>query len=245
VFFGTQFRGAKIAPAGAFRADEPARHFDVVVSHVHGNPIFMKVDHAASSPDKVEYCTLVVEHLRVAPTGRMHSPQEARALRSKDDPFSAAPVSRNARRSGAPAVTFPATSVSWTRRSSPYQMDITPLPDGTSVFSGHPTRAGEQPETVIEFGPTALVRVRISGLVRFYTSQCKGAQIVAGTAYGNGSSAIPIGVFTPTSNGSRFDTVVEHTAGKTVYLNFKGNPKSPQDIDYCTLRVEELRVRPG
>ena len=238
--FGTEYRGAQFSAATPLAPNQPAKHLDVLLRHVHGNPIFMKVGHAASSPKNVDYCTVSIDHLRLTSAGRPLQTAVARALRSGADPFES--TSSPPPEAGA----TPATqAVSWIRRSSPFPMDVVPTGDGSYIFSGHPTRVGDEPDTVIEFGPTQLKQVRLTALVRFYTPQCKGAQILAGTNYGSGDTPVSIGVFTPSTGGRRFDAIVRGTAGKTVYLNFKANPATPRDIDYCTMRLEELRVAPA
>jgi hypothetical protein len=245
VVLGTQYRGPKLTPMTAFARGERAKTFDLVVRHVRGNPIYMKVDHAAASPHDVDYCSLALEHIEIKPAGSRLDERAARALRSDANPFGAAPEAAAATAAPATAAVAQAQPVTWARKSSPYPMDVAPQANGSFVFSGHPTRDGQQPETVIEFGPTSMKSVRLTGLVRFYTAQCKGSQIIAGTDYGSANPTTPVGVFTPSAAGMRFDTVVAGTEGKMVYLNFKGNPRNPQDIDFCTMRVEELRAGPA
>ena len=244
VVLATEYGGHELTPPVDFGPNEAAKSFDLLVRHAHGNPIYMKIDHAAASPQNVDYCTVALEHVEIKPAGNPLDARADRALLSDANPFGAQSVASSA--PAAPAAAAQSQPVAWVRKSSPYPLDIAAQPDGSFVFSGHPTREGEQPETVIEFGPTPMKGVRLTGLVRFYTPQCKGAQIVAGTEYGSATpSRTPLGVFTPTAAGMRFDTVLAGTEGKSVYLNFKANPRTPHDIDFCTMRVEELRAGPA
>jgi hypothetical protein len=130
----------------------------------------------------------------------------------------------------------------WRKRSSPFPMDLVPNGQAGWLMSGHPARREQTPRTVIEASVSGAKNVRVSGAVRFYTTSCKGAEILAGTDYGSGSPVKSAGVFLPRDNGKRFDVTIPVGGASTVYLDVTSNPKTPEDIDYCTLRVEDLRL---
>jgi len=246
--FGTYYRTRTLTSAGTFTPG-PVSHFGVALRHARGNALEFSVGPNPATPDDITSCTLQIDDLRVQPNGNPLSAGELAVLRSAAEPFPVAPESAaSPAGAGAAAAAAAAGSAAvsggarWTERSSPYPMSLAKRSSGDVLFSGHPTRRSQTPETVIETSAGTHGAVRITGTVRFYDTRCKGAQIFAGTDYGGADPPISAGVFTPAASGGRIDVVVRKTSGKAVYLNFKSNPRTPEDIDYCTLRIEGLQL---
>jgi hypothetical protein len=145
---------------------------------------------------------------------------------------------------GAASAGVPRAGGVWVERSSPYPLALVADPSGGTTFTGHPTRAGQEPPTVIEMATTAAT-VTLTGIVHLYDDRCVGVNVRAGTAYRPGAPDVDVGTFSAQHNDTPFKIVLRGARGRPVFIRLASNPASPDRIEFCTTRVDRLTVKAG
>jgi 4-amino-4-deoxy-L-arabinose transferase-like glycosyltransferase len=137
----------------------------------------------------------------------------------------------------------PATGSTWVVRS-PFPSAVAQNPDGTFSIRTHPTRPSTGTATRISLAGTNLDGARITGRIRFYDPRCAGVEIVA-VAEGMGRQEAVLGTFSPKENGAPLRAKLPRADGEPLALDIRGPHANPENIDFCTVGLEDLRVAAG
>jgi hypothetical protein len=131
----------------------------------------------------------------------------------------------------------------WVKLSSAFPVTIVKHSDDSFDISAHPVREQQAPETVIEGMSDVNGNVKISANIHFYDSRCAGAEILVRTDMKANATGISAGVFSPAHNNSHFEVALTKLQGAPIYIKVANSPKSPDNIDYCALIIENLQVK--
>ncbi len=170
---------------------------------------------------------------------REASPEVALQTRRQIDDY----LSRSHGAEAVPPALPAASADGWIAASSPYPIQIVAMTgDSSTVKMAHPARVSQEPKTILALIDHKRDDVRISGDVGFYDPRCIGAQIVLASQVKSPKIEVA-GVFTPTSASRHFDVIVPHVRANPVYMEIRSVPTAPENIDSCSLHIDNLTVR--
>lgn len=129
----------------------------------------------------------------------------------------------------------------WLARSD-YPSMVQRNPDGTFLVTTHPARASAQRPTRVALAGASPKTGEISAKVWFYDSRCEGIQIVARVGDGDRPEEVLIGTFSPRANGAPLRGGFPDLRGRAIALEIRSAPAHPEEIDFCTVVLKDLKV---
>jgi len=139
----------------------------------------------------------------------------------------------------------PSSLMMWRVLSSDYPTQVVETGDGVVELTAHPARRSNATPTRFELITPATGSMEIAGSVWFYDRHCSGVELVALNGTGLKRQEQRLGAFFPRDRDAGFSATVLADSTTPLWLDVRSQSETPEDIDYCTLIIRDLRVKAG
>jgi hypothetical protein len=132
----------------------------------------------------------------------------------------------------------------WVVRSE-FPSQVTREADGSVRVMAHPARASTHSPTRVTLSGIPPSSAEVSAKLSFYDTRCKGIQVVALAGDGARSEEVLLGTYAPNGSDAALRGRVPDLGGRPLALEIRSTPEQPENIEYCTVALNGLKVAPA
>ena len=120
---------------------------------------------------------------------------------------------------------------------------VSPAADGSARIQLHPARVSTGKPTRASLVGFSSDRASLSGRLTFLDRRCHGVELMAAAGEDASHNEWSLGVFMPSQGDRPLSASLPDLRGRRLVLEVRSLPSEPEQIDFCTIALEAVRVR--